>query len=244
MDNLRVMITPRETGLIRKIAAEIYHTYCTQGSTDVMTREDLYHYGVVGLLEAKKNFDASRNVPWLAFAAFRIRGAMLDQLRVQPLIRLPQAVRKRVKELNRAKAELCDAGLESDAQILADRLGWSVQEVHRVTNLSISLVPAADSAADGDEPGACPGWVLVDAAPDPEAQTLRKEVAGLVRKCLALLPSAEDRLVIVGRILEGLKLREIAQTLGCSAENVRQRQKKVEKSIKTCIQQHGWAADG
>jgi len=43
--------------------------------------EDLVSAGVVGLLEATRSFDGSKNVQFKTFAKFRIRGAILDSLR-------------------------------------------------------------------------------------------------------------------------------------------------------------------
>jgi RNA polymerase sigma factor FliA len=240
MDNLRVMMTERETALIRRIAAEVHHAFCQGEGPSILSREDLYHYGVIGLLEAKRKFDASRSVPWLAFAAFRVRGAMLDQLRVQPLIRLPQAVRQKVNALKAMAADLSLDGTRPDNQCLADRLGWSVSEVDHVMGLAISQVRLAESREEGEEAGEERGFVLIDPEPGPEELILRKEIAGLVQRCLAALPSPEDRLVITGRLMEGLKLREIAETLGCTAESVRLRQKKLQKQLKTCLQRQGW----
>ena len=43
--------------------------------------EDLVSAGVIGLLEAARSFDSSRNIQFKTFARFRIRGAILDSLR-------------------------------------------------------------------------------------------------------------------------------------------------------------------
>ena len=43
--------------------------------------EDLVSAGVIGLIEAARSFDSSKNVQFKTFAKFRIRGAILDSLR-------------------------------------------------------------------------------------------------------------------------------------------------------------------
>lgn len=43
--------------------------------------EDLIQAGVLGLLDAYRNFDSSKNTQFATFAKFRIRGAILDSLR-------------------------------------------------------------------------------------------------------------------------------------------------------------------
>ena len=43
--------------------------------------EDLVHSGVLGLIDAVRNFDSSKNVQFKSYAQFRIKGAILDSLR-------------------------------------------------------------------------------------------------------------------------------------------------------------------
>src|SRR5208282_5802694 len=43
--------------------------------------EDLVNAGVIGLIEASRNFDSSKSAQFTTFAKFRIRGAILDSLR-------------------------------------------------------------------------------------------------------------------------------------------------------------------
>ena len=243
MDNLHVMITPKETSLVRGVASEVYSVYCPAREAGEITKDDLYHYGIIGLLEAKQKYDRSKGVPWLAFAVFRVRGAMLDQFRKQPMIRLPQARQKRVKELKEARKDLVRSGAKADAKMLAHRLGWSVEEVHKVASLTPSLMPVDADRGEGEEGPKFGGVVLTGDGDDPETAALKKEMAVLVNRCLEALPSPQDRLVIVSRVLEGLKVREVAETLGCSLENVRQWQKRVEKMMKVCMESHGWSMD-
>ena len=58
--------------------------------------DDLYQNGVIGLIGAIRNFDSSKGVPFLPYARFRIRGAMLDGLRQTDVLTRHQ--RKMVKE--------------------------------------------------------------------------------------------------------------------------------------------------
>jgi len=240
MNKVHVMITPKETSLVRKIAVEVYVSYCPAREAGDITREDLYHYGIMGLLEAKPKYDKSRGVPWLAFAAFRIRGAMMDQIRRQPMIRVPQASQQKVKQLKEVRTELAKTGSLAHPETLAEKLGWSVEEVHEVSGRSISFSSVhADSEATDSE-FEYKEVTLTDDRPSPEAKVIHKEMAHLINKCLETLPSPEERLIIVSRVCEGLKLKELAKVLGCSLENVRQRQKQVEKLLKICMERHGW----
>ena len=44
-------------------------------------KDELVSLGYMGLVEAQRRFDPSRGVPFGAFAAMRVRGAMIDWLR-------------------------------------------------------------------------------------------------------------------------------------------------------------------
>lgn len=244
MDNLRMMITRKEMSLIRQIAAEIYRDYCPAGEAAQITKEDLFHHGIIGLMESKQTYDRSRGVPWLKFAAFRVRGAMMDQLRMQPMIRLPQARQQKVKELKEARNELARSGMDTRPESLARRLKWSIEKVHKVSGLTPTLVPAEEAGVDSEDAEAFSGVVIRDDGDDPEARTLRHEMAELIQRCLEALPSPQDRLVIVSRVIEGLKLKDLAETLGRSIENIRQWQKRVEKLMRACMERYGWSMEG
>ena len=66
--------------------------------------EDLVSAGVIGLLEARRSFDSTRNAQFKTFAKFRIRGAILDSLReIDAGSRL---LRRRGREIAEATARL------------------------------------------------------------------------------------------------------------------------------------------
>ena len=226
-----------------RTAKKVHNQYCPAGEASELSKDDFYHYGIIGLLEAKKKFEPSKGVPWLAFAAKRVRGAMLDQLRQQPAIRLPQEPYKNVKALKEARMALAHNGQKTHAEALAIRLDWSLEEVHRVSAMVPHLMPVdTDTREDGEESG-LHGVVLAARGGTPEDAAMRTEVAELVNRCLEALPNPRDRLVILSRVLEGLKLREVAETLGCSLESVRQQQKRVEQMMRACMERQGWAME-
>ena len=86
------------------------------------------------------------------------------------------------------------------------------------------------------------GTIVKDQKPSPEKTSLRKELAKLIQKCIEML-NDKIRLVLLARYFEELKLREIAATLNCSAENVRLMQKQAEENMKTCLEKNGWSGE-
>ncbi|MCK5505453.1 MAG: sigma-70 family RNA polymerase sigma factor, partial [Thermodesulfovibrionia bacterium] len=212
MTTPQIMITPKETGVVRKIAREVYKNHCPANNSGSLTIEDLYHYGLTGLLESKRNFDPTKKIPFLAFAALRIRGAMIDSIRKIPVIRLPQEQQQKVKELEQVRLEIIKTEGKADIDTIAQKLGWTIHEIHKVMNLTPSLVVTESTdCANKDPEAGFSGTIVKDRRPTPETSSLRKELALLIQKCLETLTD-RIRLVLMGRYFEDLKLREIAAT--------------------------------
>lgn len=66
--------------------------------------DDLISVGFMGLMDAADRFDASRGFKFKTYAEFRIRGAIIDELR--KLDWVPRSVRDRAKEIEKTYAEL------------------------------------------------------------------------------------------------------------------------------------------
>src|SRR6201996_7055428 len=66
--------------------------------------EDLVSAGVIGLLEAHRSFDHTRNAQFKTFAKFRIRGAILDSLR--EVDTGSRSLRRRGREITEATTRL------------------------------------------------------------------------------------------------------------------------------------------
>ena len=81
--------------LVRKIA---YHLMARLPASVLL--DDLIQSGMVGLLEAARNFNAGKGASFETFAGIRIRGAMLDELRRGDWI--PRSVHKNSRLISSA----------------------------------------------------------------------------------------------------------------------------------------------
>ncbi len=239
------LLTTTDKKLVQRIVHRVYIRY-TPGGADgrALTKEELFHYGIIGLLEAQKNFTTALGTPWAVFAAFRIEGAMLDHLRKAPLIRLPQDVQKRVREVKECQSQLEHDGLLVTAYNLAEQLGWSITEVEQTLALIPSVITIAEEDSHLDDGGNFTdgGAILTNHSEesDPQANLLKKELSQLVEHCLQTLPEIRDRLIIKARKLEDVTLRELAASFNCSIESVRKREKIALIQLKECLQRKGW----
>ena len=66
--------------------------------------DDLISCGVIGSMDAISKFDPTRDNKFKTYAEFRIRGAMLDELRSQDWV--PRSIREKAKTIERAQTKL------------------------------------------------------------------------------------------------------------------------------------------
>ena len=92
---------------------------------DAADREDLINVGIIGLMEALDKFDQARNVQFETYARFRIRGAVLDELRSRDWV--PRSIRHK------------DGKLKEAFHALRKQLGRPPDEAEVATHLGISL---------------------------------------------------------------------------------------------------------
>jgi RNA polymerase sigma factor for flagellar operon FliA len=102
--------------------------YFGDGALD---RSDLYHAGVIGLIDAIEKFDLSRNIEFMAYAQQRVRGAVYDELRA--LDGLSPRARRQKKEINKTREELQNRFLRPPTdEETAEELGLSLDRFYNL----------------------------------------------------------------------------------------------------------------
>jgi RNA polymerase sigma factor FliA len=238
------MITPKEKALVGKIASNVYKRYCPAGQAGQIELDELFNLGIIGLLEAKTRYDPNRGIPFQIYASRRIRGAMLDQIRYQPIIRTSQELAQKIKMLKNARESLFRRGQQADDKNLADKMGWTAEEIRNVSKHSVHVVPVIESVEkETDGPRGYVGEIIADRRPSAENMMLINELATCVQECLQSLPSDEYRIVLLGRVIEELNLRELADVLNCSNQTIANRQEKSQELMKLCLEKKGWTLE-
>lgn len=180
--------------------------------------EDLIQVGMIGLLEAQKNYDGSKGASFETYAGIRIRGAMLDDIRRGDWV--PRSVHKQNREINQAISEL-EGELNrdpTDAEV-AQHLSMTLAQYHSaLTDINCSrLVGIEDlgvsedaiSPEDNDESNA-PFQGVAD-------EFFRKALIESIKS----LPEREA-LVLSLYYDEELNLKEIGEVIGVSESRVSQ----------------------
>jgi RNA polymerase sigma factor for flagellar operon FliA len=176
--------------------------------------DDLISSGVIGLIEAAERYDPERVDRFEAFAEFRIRGAMLDDLRSRDT--LSRDMRRLSNELRDATRKLeAQLGRTPDQEEIAQRLGVGVEELYaRQQKLSGSSVVGIDDAGPdllertGDQTAA-----------DPFEQTSRHEMTERLVAGIGHLPDKMQQVLSL-YYCENLNLKEIGAVLGVTESRV------------------------
>ena len=111
-----------------------------------ISMEDLVSSGIIGLIDAVQKFDSSKNINFKTYAEFRIKGAMLDELR--SLDWIPRSVRKKSHLIENAYVQLQRSlGRPAEAEEVAELLGLELGEFYQLLDetKTVSLVALEES---------------------------------------------------------------------------------------------------
>lgn len=199
--------------------------------------EDLYSAGLVGLLNAMRNFDQRNGSSFETYARLRIRGAVFDELRKMDWV--PRSVHDKARKIQAAMGQIEQAkGRAPTDQEMAKALNISpedyqqwLKDVRPATFICLDAAACADSD-DGPaqyESVADPGWV------DPVEQTSRREMTRLIAERLEQLPEMQ-RKVLALYYFEDMRLREIAEAFGLTESRICQIHSQAVLAIRSYLQ--------
>ena len=202
-----------------------------------ITLDDLIGAGSEGLMDAVHHYSPETGVPFPAYAAVRIRGAMLDQLRRQDWP--SRSVRKKTRRLEAAEARLeQELSCPPRDEELAEFLGVSVEDVHeyQIHATSSSVLSLDGLYVHGpDDPEEEPFVPRVEA--DVESRLERQELLAFLCEALEKLPW-KGYLVLALYYYEGLVMREIGKVLQVSEAAVSLRHTAVLSKLRKDLWQH------
>ena len=181
-----------------------------------VNRDDLLSAGYAALVAAARGFDEERGVPFARFAATRIRGALLDELR--GLDWASRSVRQRARRADSARQQLtAELGRMPTVGEVAAWLGCSIADIEAQDDdvqraVIFSLQGFATAGADD---------MVTEPGPGPEEMLLLRERIGYLRHAIDALP---DRLrtVVIGYFFDERPMAHIAAELGVTESRVSQ----------------------
>jgi RNA polymerase sigma factor for flagellar operon FliA len=183
--------------------------------------DDLMNVGVIGLIQAVDRYDPKRDNKFMTYAVFRIKGAVLSELRSRDF--LSRSNRRKIREMENTYLSLEQKlGREVNEVDVAQAMGVEVEQVHRTRQMSsISFISFEELGFSSREEKEKLLSYLIDNDEDALTLTRLKEIKGAVVKAIEDLPEKE-KLVISLYYLEELTMKEAGKVLGITESRVSQ----------------------
>lgn len=188
---------------------------------DHVDHDDLQSAGLVGLLQALRNYDPSSGNSFETYARVRIRGAMLDELRRMDWV--PRTIHEKARKIQETMAQLEQklGRTPTEAQV-AKAMNLSASEYSKLLDevrpAAFVCLDAVSSSENGDTGSLYE--VVADTSEDgPAEQTSQRELKQVVLERLKELPEIQ-RKVLALYYGEDLHLREIAEVFGLTESRI------------------------
>jgi len=216
---IREQLLSRYLPLVRNVAGRM-----ALGFPKSVELPDLVSTGVIGLMEAFKNFDPERGVKFETFAVPRIRGAILDELR--SLDWVPRSTRAKAREIDRSTHRLENKfGRVPTKTELAEDLKLSMAELHdALDDVSGTTILSLDELVYREEDNRQVPRVETLECRDRESvlgDIERQELRAFLINSISNL-TEQEKFVIALYYFEELTLREIGDTMKISESRVSQ----------------------
>jgi len=181
-------------------------------------RDDLYGFGMLGLLAAADSWDASRGLKFSTYAYHKVRGAILDEMRKQDVV--SRGKRELLREVERfVSSSEQEQGLAPLPEQIAEALSISVEEIDDALACARSAGEIS-LESEGDETRL--SALLGDPrSEDPVGSAEFAEMKQLLVEAIKELPD-QEKTVITLYYAEELLLKDIGEVLGVTESRVSQ----------------------
>jgi RNA polymerase sigma factor for flagellar operon FliA len=201
--------------------------------------EDLISVGMIGLMDAMEKYDPGREAKFKTYAEFRIRGAMLDEIRSMDWV--PRSVHERISLLQKTHTELLSRlGRPPTDEEVALELRMSREELDDFLTRSRGAVMISIDDLTLQEPdGHKIVKMLADTQnPDPLSMLMNERERERIGQAIQDLPEKE-RLVLTLYYYEELTMKEIGELLKVTESRVCQIHTKAILRLKAHLHQPG-----
>jgi RNA polymerase sigma factor FliA len=185
--------------------------------------DDLVQAGVVGLLDACRNYNPERDAQFSTFAKYRIRGAILDSLR--KLDWGSRTLRRRGREIASSTAKLeAQLGRQPSEEEIASDMKMRVDELQSLLTQIDGLFVVGQLANVASEE--LESVDLIESAPstgkdNPFELCLEGEMRKELESAVSRL-SEREQLILSLYYYEELTMKEVAEVVGIAVSRVSQ----------------------
>jgi len=197
--------------------------------------DDLISVGVLGLMDAISKYDSSRGAKFKTYAEFRVRGAILDELR--SLDWVPRSIRQKASQVDKVVVALqSKLSRQPEDEEVAKEMGLSLEQFHNTLNetKSIPIFSLEDLgiAKESGEQQSLLDCLAGKADADPQTQIRLVELKEIIAKAIDALPEKE-RLMVSLYYYEELTMKEIGAVLDITESRVSQIHSKAVYRLRT-----------
>jgi RNA polymerase primary sigma factor len=195
---------------------------------------DLINEGNLGLIEAAKRFDPSRNVKFISYAVWWIRQAIIHALtRYSRAYHLPQKLSDRISDMKKKAAVLkTELGREPTREEISKRMDIAEDEVEDLEILDEKNVSLSDKYFE--EGVEMEDRIEDSLTPSVEYQIIKSSIQRQIREMLEGLDEKEANVIKLRFGLDDDKartLQEIGDMLKLSRERIRQIEQKAMRKL-------------
>jgi len=183
--------------------------------------EDLMNVGVMGLIQAVDRFDPKRDNKFMTYAIFRIKGAVLSELRSRDF--LSRSSRRKLRELEQTCQRMEQRlGRDVDDVEVAEELGIDIDELHRTRQMSsISFISFEELGVSSRDEKEKMMNFLIHNEEDALSQTRLRELKSALARAIEQMPEKE-RLVMSLYYFDELNMKETGEALNITESRVSQ----------------------
>ncbi|MBT3516638.1 MAG: FliA/WhiG family RNA polymerase sigma factor [Nitrospina sp.] len=197
--------------------------------------DDLISVGVLGLMDAISKYDSTRGAKFKTYAEFRVRGAILDELR--SLDWVPRSIRQKASQVDKVVQELqAKLSRSPEDEEVAKEMGLSLDQFHDTLNETKSMpvfsLEDLGLAKDSGEQQSLLDCLAGKADADPQTQIRLVELKEIIAKAIDGLPEKE-RLMVSLYYYEELTMKEIGAVLEITESRVSQIHSKAVYRLRT-----------
>jgi RNA polymerase sigma factor for flagellar operon FliA len=204
---------------------------------DHVDQDDLQSAGLIGLLQALRNYDPACGNSFESYARVRVRGAMIDELRRMDWV--PRTVHEKSRKIQTVMARLeqelgcipTDSQVAKAMKVSLDEYTVMLAEIRPSTFVCLEAVCDSENGELGSL-----GEVVADPGEnDPVEKVSQRELKQIILSRLQELPENQKK-VLALYYGEDLHLREIAEVLGLTESRICQIHSQAILSIRAYVQ--------
>jgi RNA polymerase sigma factor for flagellar operon FliA len=214
--NIRQELTLRYLGLVKYVVRKMIKNF-----PPAIEEKDLYHIGILGLVEALERFNPGYGIKFETYAIPRIKGSIIDELR--KLDWIPRSLRSKSNLLKEKTGELEQkfSGAFTDSEV-AHGLGIDVEDLnHWKKDVNCINMLSLDKPIDDNNKQNLYDMIEVEEKSNPDFKMEEEEMKKILLRAIKKLPE-KTRLAITLYYYEKLTFKEIGKILNVSESRISQ----------------------